>query len=160
MKFEGRIYKVFPVQSGTSSRGNQWRKQDFIFEFFELPTDRYADRVLLSVMNERIDEYNLQEGDKCIVGFGHSVNEYNGRYYNDVRCYHFEKVRQVGKDDPAGAGATAKPSPTENQPTTATPQPTAQPQQQQLFGQQPTAQPTAENTAQPTNEEKADDLPF
>ena len=107
MNFEGRIYKVFPVQSGTSSRG-EWMKQDFIFEYFEQPTDRYADRVLLSVMNDRIKEYDLHEGDEVIIGFGHNTREYQGRYFNDVRMYHFEKVVKVEKD------AAAQPQPTEN----------------------------------------------
>ena len=108
MQFQGRIFKLFPVQSGTSSRG-EWMKQDFIFEYFEAPTDRYADRVLLSVMNDRIREYDLHEGDEVIIGFGHNTREYQGRYFNDVRMYHFEKV--VRKD------ATAQPQPTENKPT-------------------------------------------
>ena len=104
MEFRGRIYKVFPVQSGTSQRGNEWRKQDFIFEYFEHETDRWSDKVLLSVLNERIDEYDLHEGDECIIGFGHTVsNEWKGRVFNEIRLYKFEKVK----------GATAEPSPTE-----------------------------------------------
>ena len=94
MQFQGRIYKLFPVQSGTSQRG-EWTKQDFIFEYFEQPTDRYADRVLLSIMNDRIKEYDLHEGDEVIIGFGHNTREYQGRYFNDVRLYHFEKVVHV-----------------------------------------------------------------
>jgi len=110
MQFQGRIFKLFPVQSGTSQRG-EWMKQDFIFEYFEQPTDRYADRVLLSVMNDRIREYDLHEGDEVIIGFGHNTREYQGRYFNDVRMYHFEKVKQVKQD------AAAEPQPTENKPT-------------------------------------------
>ena len=118
MQFQGRIYKLFPIQSGTSQRG-EWTKQDFIFEYFEQPTDRYADRVLLSIMNDRIKEYDLHEGDEVIIGFGHNTREYQGRYFNDVRLYHFEKVAR--KD------AAAQPQPTVAQP----PQPA--PQQAQPF---------------------------
>jgi len=143
MNFEGRIYKVFPVQSGTSSRG-EWMKQDFIFEYFEQPTDRYADRVLLSVMNDRIKEYDLHEGDEVIIGFGHNTREYQGRYFNDVRMYHFEKVVKVEKD------AAAQPQPTEN---------TQQPQQATLFDQPQVSQ---SNTPQaPTAAtQDSEDLPF
>lgn len=96
MQFQGRIYRLYPIQSGTSSaNGNQWSRQDFVFEYFENPTDRYADRVLLSVMNERIKEYDLHEGDECIIGFAHTTREYQGRCFNDIRIYHFEKVKQV-----------------------------------------------------------------
>ena len=111
MQFQGRIYKLFPIQTGTSQRG-EWTKQDFIFEYFEQPTDRYADRVLLSVMNDRIREYDLHEGDECIIGFGHNTREYQGRYFNDVRMYHFEKVKQVERQ-PAMPTAPASASPTQ-----------------------------------------------
>ena len=117
MQFQGRIYKLFPVQSGTSQRG-EWSRQDFIFEYFETPNDRYADRVLLSVMNDRIKEYDLHEGDEVIIGFGHNTREYQGRYFNDVRLYHFEKVKQVcNTDAPAAQPSPAMPT----APASATP---------------------------------------
>ena len=93
MQFRGRINRIFPVQSGTSSQGKEWSRMDFIFEYFEQPTDRYADRVLLSIMNDRIKEYDLHEGDEVIIGFSHNTREYQGRYFNEVRVYHFEKVK-------------------------------------------------------------------
>lgn len=115
MQFQGRIYKLFPIQTGTSQRG-EWTKQDFIFEYFEQPTDRYADRVLLSIMNDRIKEYDLHEGDEVIIGFGHNTREYQGRYFNDVRLYHFEKVKQVGNTDaPAAQPSPAIPTQTSAQ---------------------------------------------
>lgn len=113
MQFQGRIYRLYPVQSGTSANGKEWSRQDFIFEYFENPTDRYADRVLLSVMNERIKEYDIREGEECIIGFAHTTREYQGRVFNDVRLYHFEKVKQT------------------QAPTAETPP--QQPQQAQLF---------------------------
>lgn len=113
MQFQGRIYRIYPVQSGTSANGKEWSRQDFIFEYFENPTDRYADRVLLSVMNERIKEYDIHEGEECIIGFAHTTREYQGRVFNDVRLYHFEKVVKM-----------------EQQPSATPPQ---QPQQAQLF---------------------------
>lgn len=125
MQFQGRIYKLFPVQTGTSQRG-EWSRLDFIFEYFETPNDRYADRVLLSVMNDRIREYDLHEGDEVIIGFGHNTREYQGRYFNDVRLYHFEKVKQVGNTDaPAAQPSPAMPT----APASATPTQTVAQQQ-------------------------------
>ena len=134
MQFQGRIYKLFPVQSGTSQRG-EWTKQDFIFEYFEQPTDRYADRVLLSIMNDRIKDYDLHEGDEVIIGFGHTTREYQGRYFNDVRLYHFEKVKQVGNTDaPAAQPSPAMPT----APASATPTQTiAQQQPQHGYNDEP-----------------------
>jgi hypothetical protein len=90
MDFKGRIYKVLPLQSGTTAKGDTWQRLDFIFEYFERETDRWSDKVLLSVMNDRIREYDIHEGDEVLIGFGHSVREYQGRYYNDLRIYKFE----------------------------------------------------------------------
>lgn len=91
MEIKGRIYKVLETTQGKSRDGKEWSKQEFIFEFFENPTDRYSDKVVLSVMNDRIREYDLHEGDEVTIGFGHSVREYNGRWYNDLRMYKLEK---------------------------------------------------------------------
>lgn len=91
MQFRGRIYKLMPLQEGTSTQGNPWQRLEFIFEYFEQPTDRYSDKVVLSIMNDRIRECDLHEGDEVIIGFGHSVREYNGRYYNELRAYKIEK---------------------------------------------------------------------
>ena len=95
MEFKGRIMRVLPLQSGTSKNGNEWKRQDFVFEYFERETDRWSDKVLLSVMNERIDTYDLHEGDEVVIGFGHSVEEYNGRVYNSMRVYKFEKAKSA-----------------------------------------------------------------
>ena len=95
MEFKGRIYKVLETTSGTSRDGKEWQKQEFIFEFFEHDTDRYSDKVVLSVMNDRIREYDLHEGDEVQIGFGHSVREYNGRWFNDIRLYKLDKAAKI-----------------------------------------------------------------
>lgn len=97
MDFKGRILKVIPTVTGTKADGSTWSRQEFVFEYFERPEDRYSDKVLLSLMNERIKECNLQEGDEVQVGFSHSVREYNGRYFNDLRCYRIEKLKAADK---------------------------------------------------------------
>ncbi len=140
MQFQGRIYKLFPVQSGTSQRG-EWTKQDFIFEYFEQPTDRYADRVLLSVMNDRIREYDLHEGDEAIVGFGHTTREDQGRYFNDIRLYHFEKVKQVERQPAPATAATAASAAAQPQQTVAPSQEPQSAAQPSLFQQNTTLGP-------------------
>jgi hypothetical protein len=92
MEFKGRIDRVFAVQSGTSQRGNEWKKQEFVFEYFEHETDRYSDKVVLSLQGDRIAEKDLHEGDECVIGFGHSVREWQGKWYNELRVYKVEKL--------------------------------------------------------------------
>ena len=93
MEFTGKVYRLFAVQSGTSQNsGNEWRKQEFIFEYREDPAQRWSDKVLLTLQNSKIDELSLKEGDDVKVGFEHHVREYNGRWYNDIRIYNIVKV--------------------------------------------------------------------
>lgn len=92
MEYQGRINKLFPQQQGKSAAGKEWVKQDFIFEYFEHETDRWSDKVLLSLMNERVTAYDLHEGDEVKVGFSHSVREWNGKWFNEMRVYKLEKV--------------------------------------------------------------------
>lgn len=113
MEFTGRIMKVLPVQSGTSQSGKEWSRQDFIFEYFEHETDRWSDKVVLSLMNENIDKHNIADGDEVRIGFGHSVREYGDKVYNELRLYRLEKLASA----PNSAPQSTQAAPTGNQPT-------------------------------------------
>ena len=104
MEFKGRIMKVLPATSGTSQNGNEWKKQEFVFEYFEQQTDRYSDKVCLSIMNDRIAEYDLHENDEVLIGFGHSIREYQGRYFNELRLYKFQKLAQAQPEPKTAQG--------------------------------------------------------
>ena len=129
MEFKGRIMKVLPVTSGTSQNGNEWKKQEFVFEYFEQQTDRYSDKVCLSIMNDRIAEYDLHENDEVLIGFGHSIREYQGRYFNELRLYKFQKVGGQQPEPRTAQGQAQGQVETRLEPNSA--QPAAQAQQQQ-----------------------------
>ena len=92
MEVQGRISKILPMRKGKRSDGSEWRSQEFIVEFFETPDQRWTDKVVLSAMNERIDEYDLHEGKEVRVGFSHGVREYQGKWYPEFHIYKFETV--------------------------------------------------------------------
>ena len=92
MEVQGRISKILPKRTGKRSDGSEWRSQEFIVEFFETPDQRWSDKVVLSAMNERIDEYDLHEGKEVRVGFSHGVREYQGKWYPEFHIYKFETV--------------------------------------------------------------------
>jgi hypothetical protein len=103
MEFQGRIAKVLPVRSGVSQRtGNEWKALPFIFEYFENPTDRFADSVMLETFDTKVIE-NLKEGMEVRCGFGHKTREYEGKTYNELRLYKIESVRK--KQQHAGQAA-------------------------------------------------------
>ena len=106
MEFQGRIAKVLPVRSGVSQRtGNEWKSLPFIFEYFENPSDRYADSVMLETFDTKVIE-NLKEGMEVRCGFGHKTREYtkDGKtmIINDIRLY---KIESLHKEQPAGQAA-------------------------------------------------------
>jgi hypothetical protein len=111
MKFKGRIFKVLDKRSGVSQRtGNEWVSQEFIFEYFENPTDRYSDRVVLGTMDaDYIDK--IKEGAEVTINFGHNVREYQGRYFNSLRVFNMEFAGDAPQQPAAAAPANVAPSP-------------------------------------------------
>jgi hypothetical protein len=111
MKFKGRIFKVLDKRSGVSQRtGNEWVSQEFIFEYFENPTDRYSDRVVLDTMDaDYIDK--IKEGAEVTINFGHNVREYQGRFFNSLRVFSMEFAGDAPQQPAAAAQANVAPSP-------------------------------------------------
>lgn len=123
MEFEGRILRVLPTRSGTSSKGTEWKTLPFVFEYFESDDQRWSDKVFLETMDHDVmraigqfvergaDNKGIEENGslklkgeiKCRCGFSHSVREWEGKLFNQVRLYKFELV----------TGAATQPQPTE-----------------------------------------------
>lgn len=144
MEFIGRIARMLPLQSGTSQNGNSWKRQDFVFEYFEHETDRWSDKVVLSLMNDRIAEHDLHEGDEVKIGFSHNVREYNMKVFNELRAYKIEKLANSITLNRAQQKKLAQ----EAESTASTPQATIQKTQ------------LVDVPAQPTDQQENDDLPF
>lgn len=89
MELQGRVVKLLPLQEGVSqSTGNPWKRQDFLFGFYESGDSIFEKRIKLDVMNDKINELGLQEGDVIKVRVGLSCREYpqgSGKYFNDIR---------------------------------------------------------------------------
>lgn len=81
------------MRSGTSQKtGSEWKALPFVFEYFENPTDRWSDKVLLETFDTNLIA-QIKEGMEVRVGFGHNVREYEGRVYNEVRMYKCELLK-------------------------------------------------------------------
>lgn len=142
MEFVGQIKKILTPREGVSERtGNEWKIQPFIFEYFENPSDRYADSVLLETFNTDIIA-KLKEYMKVRIGFGHKTREITKRdgsktIINELTLYKFELVDGQRAEQPAQAAQTA------------------------AVNNQPANQPNEENkAADGEKKDKDDDLPF
>ena len=112
MEFTGRVKKILPARSGVSQRtGNEWKALPFIFEYFENPTDRFADTVLLETFDTNVID-NLKEGMEVRCGFGHRTRDYDGKTYNELRLYKIESVRGAQQAPQAANAHATEQSPT------------------------------------------------
>ena len=138
MEIKGRIVMVFPMASGVSKTGNNWKKQEYLLETM----DQYPRKVFFSLFGDRVDQYPLQMGEEVIVSFDLESREYNGRWYTDVRAWKVEKVDAVPQAPVYG-------DPMQQQPYSG-----AAPVQPQYTAPAPAA---PQFTAEPS---ATDDLPF
>lgn len=89
MLFQGIIVKKMPMQTGMSQRGNQWSKQTYVLEYDT--NQQYPKQIAFDLMNDKIASYNLQEGEFISAEIDFTVNEYNGRMFNNVNCWKVTK---------------------------------------------------------------------
>ena len=85
MDLTGRIIAVLPAQSGVSARtGNNWMSQDYVIEV----PGQYPRKCLFRIFGEdRIKQFNIQQGEDVTVQFDIDAHEFNGRWFNDIRAY-------------------------------------------------------------------------
>ena len=105
------VCSVGQIQSGVSqSTGNAWRKQEFVVEWYESPSDTQSQKIVLSVMNDNIDKLKVKIGDKMEVRFDLKYREYNGKYYMDIFAP-FDAMKLLG-GLPEHTNETNAPQPT------------------------------------------------
>lgn len=137
MEQTGTIIAVMQAQGGTSQRtGNAWMKQEYVLEV----PGQYPKKMAFSIFGEdRIKQFNIQQGEDVTIQFDIDAHEFNGRWFNDIRAYNVIR----GQQPVAGAPVAAAGAPQ------ATPFPPAD-------GATAPFPPTQE----PSSEGSADDLPF
>ena len=148
MKIQGRIIFKSDIQRGVSQRtGNDWQSMDVVIEYHETPESRWTNKLCARAFNDTVKIVKAFDlGREVVAVIDHDVNEYNGRYYNELRL---QKVEAVG--------AAVEPQPTENQAVGG-----AAAEEPEANATGTTAEGTAaEGTAaEPLPAENIDDLPF
>ena len=94
MDLTGTITVVMPAQSGTSSRtGNPWMSQEYVMEV----PGQWPRHIVFRIFGEdRIKQFALRQGEQNVtIQFDIDAHEYNGRWFNEVRCYNV--LRSVGQ---------------------------------------------------------------
>ena len=133
MELTGRIIAVMEPRSGVSARtGNSWMTQEYVLEV----PGTYPKRCVFNIFGEdRIKQFNIQNGEDLTVQFDIDAHEYNGRWFNEIRAFN---ILRGQAQQPVAAAPEAAPFP---------------PQQNAAAAPFPPAQ-------EPAAEGSTDDLPF
>lgn len=78
MEIKGIITNALPEQSGTSKSGKSWRKKEYIVEYEH---GQYPKSVVFSVIGQKIDELNIQQGAEYDLSIDFEAREWNGRHF-------------------------------------------------------------------------------
>ena len=107
MELTGRIIAVMPAQSGVSARtGNNWMSQDYVIEV----PGQYPHKCLFRIFGEdRIKQFNIQQGEDLTVQFDIDAHEFNGRWFNDIRAYNVIRGQQPVAGAPMPGASMAAP---------------------------------------------------
>ncbi|MDR0395138.1 MAG: DUF3127 domain-containing protein [Tannerella sp.] len=89
MEVKGKIIVVQPLQSGEGKNGT-WKKQEYVIEYEQ--NSQYPRKMMFNLWGDKIDQYNIQEGQTLNVGFDIDCREYNGRWYNDIRAWKIDVI--------------------------------------------------------------------
>ncbi len=105
MELTGKIIAVMEARGGVSARtGNSWKTQEYVLEV----PGQYPKRCLFNVFGEdRINQFNIQNGEELTVQFDIDAREYNGRWYNDIRAYNVIRGQQPVSGAPVAAPSEA-----------------------------------------------------
>ena len=101
MEITGKIIAVLPAKEGVSqSTGNPWKCQDYVIETSEM----YPKKCCFNVFGaEKIQEMNIQPGETLTVSLEINANEYQGKWYNQVRGWKVVRVPAQGQQQRQGA---------------------------------------------------------
>ena len=122
VKLTGRIAEVFQAQSGVSARtGNNWKSQDYLFEFFQWSGQQNPNRLVVRIFGEdNIKRHNLQpleENVTLTLRLDASKTKDGDRWFNEVRI---TNVERIGVQQPAQTAniqqLTNSPQPQQNAP--------------------------------------------
>lgn len=128
MELHGKVIAAMPERSGVSQRsGNAWKSREYVLETFDENPRHMAFTVF---GEERLKSFDIHYNDEVTVRFDIDANEFNGRWYNNIRAYNV--VKETAAADNADNGqyavaANAAPAPSPAPAPAAAPAPAPAP---------------------------------
>ncbi len=85
MEIQGKVIQVLPIESGAT-----WSKQSYILE----TSDKFPKKIAFTAWKDKIDEFNIQQGQQIEVSINVESREYNSRWYTDVTAWKVNVLNQ------------------------------------------------------------------
>ena len=97
MEIIGKVVAVLELQSGTSKKGSEWKKRDFVIETLD---EKFPKKVCFTLFGDRADA--CQPIDSVVnVAFDIDAHEYNGKWFNSVNAWKVEPAQAQQQAEPA-----------------------------------------------------------
>ena len=108
MELTGTITAALPPKSGVSARtGNSWMTREYVIEI----PGQYVKHVAFTIFGEdRIKQFNIKQYETVTIQFDIDAHEYNGKWFNEVRCYNVLNPNQQPAAAPQSAQQPAQQS--------------------------------------------------
>lgn len=89
MEITGKVLAVLELQSGTSKKGSEWKKRDFVIETLD---EKFPKKVCFTLFGDRADA--CPSIDSVVnVAFDIDAHEYNGKWFNSVNAWKVEPAQ-------------------------------------------------------------------
>ncbi|MDR1678477.1 MAG: DUF3127 domain-containing protein [Prevotellaceae bacterium] len=90
MEVKGKIVAALPLQTG-QGRNGEWKKQDYVLEY-NLDS-QYPKKMMFNLWGDKIEQYQIKEGQLLKIDFDIDCREFNGRWFNDIRAWRIEPLQ-------------------------------------------------------------------
>ena len=106
MEIIGKVVAVLELQSGTSKKGSEWKKRDFVIETLD---EKFPKKVCFTLFGDRADA--CPSIDSVVnVAFDIDAHEYNGKWFNSVNAWKVEPAQAQQQAAPQQAKQAPQPS--------------------------------------------------
>lgn len=92
MELIGNVIAVLPVQTGEGRNGT-WKKQEYVIEYDQMA--QFPKKMMFNLWGDKIDQFNIQQGQNVKVSFDIDCREWNGRWFNDIRAWRVEPAESA-----------------------------------------------------------------
>lgn len=104
LEVEGKLIKILPERSGTSSAGKEWKSQDFVIEI----PGQYPTQVCFSLWGDKISIKDYQIGENIRVSFDIRSREWQDKWFTTLSPWKIDRVGAVSQQNSQQPSAPAE----------------------------------------------------